>query len=115
MHSLAGFGVGAVSLKAYKTAVDAYGYNKLCSYFGLNRSDSFKNEGKYASLEWTLFCLFVVAVPWELMERAVYFVSPNNPLRVGLESIWNSVGDIVFGIIGGIVAWYLLEHKLRWT
>ena len=115
MHSLAGFGVGAVSLKAYKTAVNAYEYNKLSSYFGLNRFDSFKNEGKYATLEWTLFCLVVVAVPWELMERAVYFVSPNNPFRVGLESIWNSVGDIVFGIIGGIVAWYLLEHKLRWT
>jgi hypothetical protein len=32
-----------------------------------------------------------------------------------LESIWNSVGDIIFGIIGGIVAWHLIEHKLRWT
>ena len=115
MHLLAGFGVGAVSLKAYKTAVNAYGYNKLSSYFGLNRFNSFKNEGKYASLGWILFCLLVVTVSWELMERTVYFVSPNNPLRVGLESVWDSAGDIVFGVIGGIVAWYLIGHKLRWT
>ncbi|MEM3623277.1 MAG: hypothetical protein QXR76_05865 [Candidatus Bathyarchaeia archaeon] len=115
MHSLAGFGIGAISLKAYKTAVNAYGYNKLSLYFGLNRFDLFKNERKYATLEWTLFCLVVVAVPWELMERAVYFVSPNNPLRVGLESVWNSVGDVIFGVIGGIVAWFLIEHKLHWT
>ncbi|MGC8940312.1 MAG: hypothetical protein ACP5KU_07450 [Candidatus Bathyarchaeia archaeon] len=115
MHLLAGFGVGIVSLKTYKTAVNVYGYDKLSSYFGLNRFDLFKKEHKYATLEWTLFCLVVVAVPWELMERAVYFVSPNNPLRVGLESVWNSVGDVIFGVIGGIIAWFLIEHQLRWT
>ena len=51
MHSLAGFGIGAVSLKAYKTAVNTYGYSKLASYFGLDKFKSFKTERKWATAE----------------------------------------------------------------
>jgi hypothetical protein len=49
------------------------------------------------------------------MERAVYFVSPSNILRIGLEPIWNSAGDAIFGILGGMAAWYLIERKLHWV
>jgi len=112
LHSLAGFSIGAVSVKAYKTAVSTYGYNKLASYFGF---DSSKTEGKWASAGWTLFCLVVVTVSFELMERAVYFMSPNNMLRIGLEALWNSAGDAIFGIFGGMAAWYLIERKLHWV
>jgi hypothetical protein len=114
-HALAGFGIGAVCVKAYKTAVNTYGYGKLSSYFGLGRFESFKTEDKWASAGWALFCLAIVAVSWELMERAVYFVSPSNILRIGLEPIWNSAGDAIFGILGGMAAWYLVERKLHWV
>jgi len=112
LHSLAGFSIGAVSVKAYKTAVSAYGYNKLTFYFGF---DSSKPEKKWASAGWTLFCLVVVTVSFELMERVAYFMAPNNMLRIGLETLWNSAGDAIFGIFGGMVAWYLLERKLHWV
>jgi len=115
MHALAGFGVGAISLKVYKTAVNGYGYSKLVSYFGLDRFKSFKTARKYGAAEWTLFCLVVVTLSWELMERIVYFMSPNNVLRVGLECVWNSVGDVVLGILGGMIALYLIERKLHWA
>jgi hypothetical protein len=112
LHSLAGFSIGAVSVKAYKTAVSTYSYNKLASYFGF---DSSKAEKKWASAGWTLFCLVIVTVSFELMERAVYFMSPNNMLRIGLEAVWNSAGDAIFGIFGGMAAWYLIERKLHWV
>jgi len=112
LHSLAGFSIGAVSVKAYKTAVSTYGYNKLTFYFGF---DSSKPEKKWASAGWTLFCLVVVTVSFELMERAAHFMAPNNMLRIGLETLWNSAGDAIFGIFGGMVAWYLLERKLHWV
>jgi hypothetical protein len=115
LHSLAGFGIGAVSVKAYKAAVSTYGYNKLASYFDLDRFRFFKNEGKWASAEWTLFCLVVVTVSFELMERAVHFMSPSNMLRIGLEVPWNSAGDAIFGIFGGMAAWYLIERRLHWV
>jgi len=115
LHALAGFGVGAISVKVYKTAVNGYGYNKLASYFGLDRFESFKTERKWATAEWTLFCLVVTTLSWELMERIVYFMSVNNAFRVGLECVWNSVGDLTFGILGGMIAWYLIERKLHWA
>jgi len=114
IHSLTGFGVGAISLKAYETAVNAYGYSKLASYFGIGRFESFRTKRRWATAEWTFFCLVVVTLSWELMERIVYFISPNNVLRVGLEVVWNSVGDVIFGILGGMIACYLLS-KLRWA
>jgi hypothetical protein len=112
LHSLAGFSIGAVSVKAYKTAVSTYGYNKLASYFGFDPS---KAEAKWASAAWTLFCLVIVTVSFELMERAVYFTLPTNMLRIGLEAVWNSAGDAVFGIFGGMAAWYIIERRLHWV
>jgi len=112
MHFLAGFSIGAVSAKAYKTAVGTYDYSKLASYFGFESS---KIEGKWASTGWTLFCLVLVTVFWELMEQAVHFISPTNILRIGFEPLWNSAGDVIFGVFGGLAAWYLMEHKLHWV
>jgi hypothetical protein len=111
IHSLAGFGIGAVSLKAYKIAIKAYGYNKLASYFGISRFKPFKTERKNAAAEWTLFCLVVVTVVWELLEYSVYCLSPYNPLRFRSESLWNTSGDIIFGILGGMTAYYTAENK----
>jgi hypothetical protein len=111
MHLLAGFSIGAVCVKAYKTAVGTYGYCKLASYFGFESS---KIEGKWGSAWWALFCLVLVTVFWELMEQTVHFISPTNILRMGFEPLWNSAGDVIFGVFGGLAAWYLLEHKLHW-
>jgi hypothetical protein len=69
MHALAGFGIGAATLKAYKTAVDHYGYSNLASYFRLNRFQIFRVERKTGSLEFTLFGIVVAALIWELVER----------------------------------------------
>jgi len=115
LHSLAGFGVGTVALKAYKTSVKSYGYVNLASYFRLDRFKAFRTERKHGAAEWTLFSLIVVTLLWELMERVVYFISPTNVLRIGFESLWNSTGDIIFGILGGMLAWYLIEHRFRWA
>ncbi|MEM3550167.1 MAG: hypothetical protein QXN87_09080 [Candidatus Bathyarchaeia archaeon] len=110
IHSMAGFGIGAVSLKAYKIATKAYGYNKLASYFGISKFKPFKTERKSAAAEWTLFCLVVVTVVWEILEYFVYYLSPYNPLRFRSENLWNSVGDVIFGILGGMTA-YTAENK----
>lgn len=114
MHGLAGFGVGAAALKAYKTAVDRCGYGNLVSYFRLDRFQIFKVERKTGSLEFTLFGLVVAALIWELIERVAYFVSPANLLRIGAEPVWNVFGDIIFDIIGGVTAWALISSKLKW-
>ncbi len=111
MHSMAGFCIGAISLKAYKIAVSAYGYESLASYFGLDRFKSLRHERKWATLEWTLFCLIVVTTCWELAERAVYMLSLGTVLRVGLESAYNSLVDMAVGILGGVVAWFLFESR----
>jgi hypothetical protein len=115
MHAMAGVGICAVSLKAYKTAVGDYGYETLASYFHLGGFKSFRAEGKWASANWALFCLVVVTVSWELFERAVYFISPSNIMRIGLEPLWDSAGDVIFGILGGMMAWYLMERRLHWV
>ena len=114
MHALAGFGIGAAAMKAYKTAVNHHGYSKLAAYFRLDRLKIFRVERKTGSLEFALFGIMVAATLWELMERAAYFVSPANVLRIGLEAPVNIFGDMIFNIIGGLVAWVLISYKLKW-
>ena len=114
LHALAGFGVGAIALKAYVTGVGHYSYSRLASYFHLRRFRTFKAERKTATAEWTLFSTIVVALAWEAFERSVHFISPVNVFRVGSESLWNISGDIFSAAIGGMVAWYLITHKLNW-
>ena len=114
MHSLAGFGIGAITLKAYKTGVNHYGYNRLASFFHLDRFRVFKVERKTGSAEFTLFSLAVVSLTWEILERVVYLVSPINVFRVGAEPLWNIIGDIVSAIMGGMAAWYLVRCKFKW-
>jgi hypothetical protein len=114
MHGLAGFGIGAAAMKAYKTAVNHHGYSKLVSYFRLDRFKIFRVERKTGSLEFALFGIMIAALLWELMERAAYFVSPANVLRIGLEAPVNIFGDMVFDFIGGIIAWMLISYKLKW-
>ena len=114
LHALAGFGVGALALKAYIAAVNYYGYNRLASYFRLDRFRVFKVERETGSAEFALFSLIVVESIWELGEIVVYLMSPVNVFRVGAEPLWNIIGDIVFAIAGGMAAWYLLKCKLKW-
>lgn len=114
MHTLAGIGIGTVAFKAYKTAVTYYGYNHLVSYFHLDNIRIFRVEKKTGSLEFTFFSLVVVASIWEIFERIVHFVSPINMFRVGMEPLWDIIGDIVFTIVGGIAAWYLVKYRLKW-
>lgn len=114
MHAMAGFGIGVAAIKAYKTAVRHYGYSNLASYFRLDRFRVFRVKRKTGSLEFALFSLVVVALVWELMERVAYFASPFNLLRIGAEPLWNIFGDMVFDIIGGMAAWALINHKLKW-
>lgn len=112
LHALAGFGVGALSFKAYTTSVNYYGYPKLAAYFGLSRFRVFKFERSTGSLEFTFFSIVVVAVLWEVMERSVNFVSPDNIFRVGGETPLDIFGDILFGIVGALIAWYIFTHKV---
>ena len=114
MHALAGFGIGAAALKAYKTAVNHYGYGSLASYLRLDRFKIFRVERKTGSAEFTLFGLVVAALIWELFERVAYFASPVNLLRIGAEPLWNIFGDMIFDIIGGMTAWALINYKLKW-
>jgi len=114
MHALAGFGIGAAVMKAYDTVVDHYGYSNLASYFRLDRFQTFRVERKTSSAEFTLFSLVVAALTWELLERVAYFASPANLLRIGAEPLWNMVGDIIFDIVGGLTAWFLISYKLKW-
>ena len=114
LHALAGFGIGAIALKAYKTAVNHYGYSHLVSYFNLDRLRISGVERETGSLGFTLFSLVVVASLWEIFERAVYLMSPTNVFRVGMEPSWNIIGDIVSAITGGMAAWYLVKCKLKW-
>jgi len=115
MHALAGFGIGAMALKAYKKAVNSYGYSRLASYFRLDRFNVFRVERETGSAEFTLFSLITVGLLWELFERLVYLVSPMNVFRIRAEPLWNVVGDMAFVLIGGIMAWYLINCKLRWV
>ena len=114
IHALAGFGIGAIALKAYKTAVNHYGYSHLVSYFHLDRLRISGVERETGSLGFTIFSLVVVASIWEIFERAVYLMSPTNVFRIGMEPPWNIIGDIVSAITGGMAAWYLVKCKLKW-
>ena len=115
IHALAGFGIGAMALKAYKTAVNYYGYSHLASYFHLDGFHVFRVERKTGSAEFTLFAIVAVALIWELFERSVYFASPMNVFRIRAEPLWNIVGDIIFATMGGMTAWYLINCKLKWV
>lgn len=113
MHGLAGFGIGAIAMKAYTIGVNYYGYGQLASYFHLNRY-RLRNERKYASAEFTVFSVTIIALLWELFENSVYWVSPVNLFRVGSEPAWNVFGDVFFAVIAGMVAWFLLYRKIKW-
>ncbi len=115
IHGLAGFGIGTLAFKAYRTAVDNYGYSDLVSYFHLDRLGISEVEKETGSFGFTLFSVLVIASIWEIFERLVYLVSPVNVLRIGIEPPWNTIGDIVFGVSSGIAAWYLLKYKLKWV
>lgn len=115
MHAVAGFGIGAMALKAYKKAVSHYGYIHLASYFHLDRFQVFATERKTGSAEFTLFSLTSVALTWEIFERLVYFASPTNVFRIRAEPFWNVVGDMLFAITGGMLAWYLVNCKVKWV
>lgn len=114
IHGLAGFGIGTIALKAYRTAVDNYGYSDLVSYFHLNRFGISGVEKQTGSFGFTLFSVLVVALIWEIFEGVVYLVSPVNVFRIGMEPAWNTIGDVVFGVTSGMAAWYLLKYKLKW-
>lgn len=114
LHALAGFGIGVIAFKAYTIGVGCYGYSRLAAYFGLDRFRTFKVERKKASAEFTLFSVIVIALLWEAFERTVYFISPVNVFRVGWESPLNIFGDIFFAVVGAMIAWYLLNRKLKW-
>lgn len=113
MHFLAGFGIGALALKAYVAGVGYYGYNRLASYFHLDRFRIFRAERKTASAEFTLFSIIVVALLWEVFERTVHFISPMNVLRIGAEPLWNISGDVLSAVAGGMLAWYLLTKRFK--
>lgn len=111
MHALGGFGVGALAWKAYVAGVGQFSYGRLASYFHLDRYHTFKTERKNASAEFTLFSIIVVAVLWEVAERIIYFIAPANVFRIWAEPLWNIIGDIIFGAVGAMIAWYILTHK----
>jgi hypothetical protein len=115
MHSLAGFGIGLIAFKAYITAGNYYGYDRLASYFRLDRFRVFKVELKTGSAEFTLFSLAVVSSIWEIFERVVSIVSPVNVFRLEAEPLWNTIGDVAFVTISGMAAWYILKSKLKWV
>jgi hypothetical protein len=115
MHSLAGFGVGAMALKAYLTGVNHYSYTRLAAFFRLSRFRSLKIERKRASAEFTFFALVVIALIWEVFELIIRSVWSVNIFRIGMELSWNVLGDIAFVCIGGMIAWYVLTHKLNIT
>jgi hypothetical protein len=62
IHALAGFGIGAIALKAYKTAVNNYGYSSLVSYFRLDRLRVSGVEKVTGSIGFTLFSVIVAAL-----------------------------------------------------
>lgn len=114
MHALAGFGVGAIALKAYTVGVNHHGYGCLVSYFRLDRFRAFRVERKTGSAGFTLFSLIVVALAWELFEVIVSLAAPGNIFRIRPEPLWNIIGDIAFAVTGGMAAWYLIKCKLKW-
>ncbi len=113
MHTIAGFGIGSIASKAYVRGVEYCGYSRLASYFRVDKFNSLRTERKYASAEFTLFSLVVIATVWEVLERTVYFISPVNVFRVGMEPLWNIFGDAFVVIIGGMAAWYILAYKRK--
>jgi hypothetical protein len=114
LHGLAGFGIGAIAMKAYTIGVNFYGYGRLASYFHVDRYRLLRTQRKYASAEFTLFSVTLIALLWELFENIVYWFSPVNVFRVNGEPVWNTFGDVFFAVTAGMVAWYLLYRKVKW-
>jgi hypothetical protein len=114
MHALGGFGVGALAWRAYVAGTGQFGYGRLVSYFHVDKIPRYRTEPKTAPAEFTLFSVTVIALAWEIFERIVYFASPDNMFRVGMEPLWNIIGDIAFGIAGGMIACYILTRKTKW-
>ena len=114
MHALAGFGIGAMALKAYTAGVGTYSYERLASYFRIDKYNSYKTERRFALAEFTVFSILVFSVPWETFERVVHYLNPDNIFRVGAEPLWNIAGDMISAILGGMLALYLLKTKLKW-
>lgn len=114
MHTLAGFGVGAMAFLAYRTSLNKYGYKRLYSYFHLDKIGLPKIERKTGALEFIIFSIVIVAVIWEALELSIIIISPENVLRVHMETIFNRVTDISVAIIGAVFAWYLIKFKLKW-
>jgi hypothetical protein len=113
LHALAGFGIGVLAMKAYTISVDYYGYSRLITYFRLSRFQFFRVERKTNSAEFVLFSIVIVALLWELFEKSVYFISPINVFRVGWESLLNTFGDVLFATVFAMIAWHILNHKLK--
>jgi hypothetical protein len=114
LHGLAGFGIGIIAMKAYTISVNYYGYIRLASYFHIDKFRSLRYERKYASAEFTLFSVVVIALIWEFFEGSVHYIYPVNVFRVGEEPAWNVFGDVFFAVIAGMIAWYLLNRKVKW-
>ncbi|MCK5628890.1 hypothetical protein KAI12_05425 [Candidatus Bathyarchaeota archaeon] len=114
MHTLAGFGVGAMAFLAYRTSLNKYGYTRLYSYFHLDKIRFPKIERKTGALEFVIFSIIIVAVIWEALELSIILVSPENVLRVHMETLFNRFADISVAIFGAIFAWYLIKYKLKW-
>ncbi len=114
LHGLAGFGIGIIAMKAYTISINYYGYNRLASYFHIDKFRTLRYERKYASAEFTLFSVVVIALIWEFFEGSVHYISPVNVFRVGDEPVWNVFGDVFFAVIAAMIAWYLLNRKVKW-
>jgi hypothetical protein len=114
LHGMAGFGIGIIAMKAYTISVNYYGYGRLASYFHISKFPTLRYERKHALVEFTLFSVVIIALLWEFFERSVYYLSPVNIFRIGDESLWNIFGDVFFAVIAAMMAWYLLNHKVKW-
>lgn len=114
MHALAGFGIGAMALKAYLAGVNTYGYSRVATYFRIGKLQSYKTERKHALAEFVVFSVLLFSIPWEIFERVVHYINPDNIFRVGGEQLWNISGDVIAAVLGGLLALYLLKNKLKW-
>ena len=114
LHGLAGFGIGVIAMKAYTISVKYYGYTRLASYFHIDQYRALRYERKYASAEFTLFSVIVLALIWEFFEGSVAYLSPTNLFRVDAEPAWNVFGDVFFAIFAAMIAWYMLNRKVKW-
>jgi hypothetical protein len=114
MHTLAGFGIGAIAFLAYRTSLDEYGYKRLHAYFRLDGIHLPKIERKRGSLEFVIFSIIIVAIIWEALEFTIVYTNPENLWRVHAETIINRSLDLGFAVVGAMIAWYLIKNKFKW-